>query len=172
MRWFYRAVSFVLLLLAATVSLPRPACCAPTEALPLAVTASRGDIAAWSLTDGSYTTKARLVRDDVLFIAGDQPLYGLYLIWDHPQDGDTLSLDGTELRWEGGGAVLGEQDFLHQYVELPGVEEVQLIVAGQALTLCDIYAFGGLKKEPKTWSNRQWTSCISFFRQQEFQQNK
>ena len=88
------------------------------------------------LLDGDFMTYADLPGGYTLVLHAEQPIAGLYLVWnDHPQPWTLETPDGAI---EG-----GAQGYMHEYVELPSpAQEVTLRLGGEPVALCDLFAFG------------------------------
>jgi len=112
---------------------PTPAPDWPAEQLQLTLAPSD-----WEprLLDGDFMTYADLPGGYTLVLHAEQPIAGLYLVWnDHPQPWTLETPDGAI---EG-----GAQGYMHEYVELPSpAQEVTLRLGGEPAALCDLFAFG------------------------------
>lgn len=99
-----------------------------------------------NLLDRSYTTKLSLPAGTVVRMDFDEPVTGLYLIWDLVPGPWTLRAEDWTL--EG-----GQYEMIHEYAELPGsAQRLELTIPGESV-LCDVYAFteGRLPAFVQTW---------------------
>ena len=105
----------------------------PAEQLALTLQPSeRAD----NLLDGDFMSFEELPGGAALVIRAEQPIAGLYLVWnDHPQP--------WTLETPGGAIEGGAQGFMHEYIELPApAQELTLRLGAEPVALCDVFAFG------------------------------
>lgn len=88
------------------------------------------------LHDDSYYTKYKIYPENLLSMEFEQPVSGLYLLWDEAPGEYQIS-------WEGGSISCGQEGFLHEYVFLPEpVTRVEFTFHGEeCVLLCDVKAY-------------------------------
>ena len=113
----------------------------PTEpAQELTIKAAVEGAAKGNLTDGSETTYTKIAADSSVVITSEQEISSLYIIFQRIFGSWTLSDGATQV-------VCGENDFLHEYVDVAGLfgyspATLTLTFPGRDCSLSELHAFG------------------------------
>lgn len=98
------------------------------------------------LLDHSMNTKTSLSSNVTLTITSDQPMSGIYIIWDKPCSEWTLDYNGVK-------TTMGTHGYLHEYVSLPEPATCCSITPSREEAICEIQAFsaGTLPDDVEVW---------------------
>ena len=112
---------------------PQPTPQPPAEPVAFEVQGGEG-LPLANLTDESTATKIQFAQQQTLTVQAQQPIGGLYLIFDRPVEWQLQAGEGEAVPQ-------GQQGFLHQYVPLEAPAQSLRLTLPQGAVLCQVNAF-------------------------------